>query len=88
MLVDVIGFIAGFLSAVSLIPQLVKSYRTRSLDDISLTALLVILAATGLWTVYGILINSLPLIVTDGFLFLVDLGIVILKIKSTLTKKQ
>jgi MtN3 and saliva related transmembrane protein len=81
MIIDIIGFVAGFLSAVSLVPQLIKSYRTRSLNDISLSALLIIASATGMWALYGFLIRSLPLIVTDGFLFLVAVALVFLKMK-------
>ncbi len=81
MIVDIIGFIAGFLSAISLVPQLIKSYRSRSLNDVSLPALLIIASATGMWMLYGFLISSLPLIVTDGFLFMVAVALVFLKIK-------
>lgn len=74
MLEDVIGFAAGFLIAVSMLPQVVKSYGTKSVKDISFLMLCTIMVGTALWVIYGAMIMSLPIIAMGGFGFLVNLA--------------
>ncbi len=81
MIEDIIGFAAGFLIAIGMIPQLIKSYKTKSVEDISFLMLIIILLGTFLWTIYGILIKSLPIIAMDGFGFLISLILILIKIK-------
>lgn len=80
MIADTIGFAAGFLIALSMLPQVLKSYRTKSVGDLSFLMLLIILLGTALWVVYGFLIESLPLIAMDGFGFAVNLVLILMKI--------
>ena len=61
--VEYIGLLAGALVAVSLLPQVIKSYKTKSTTDISLAWTLLNLAGQILWLVYGTLIHSISLIV-------------------------
>jgi len=81
MIEDAIGFTAGFLIAVSMIPQVIKSYKTRSVKDISFLMLFIIMFGTALWVIYGVLIKSFPIIIMDGFGFLVNLILIFLKIR-------
>lgn len=81
MIEDIIGFAAGFFIAVSMIPQVVKSYKTKSVEDISFLMLIIIMIGTLLWTIYGILIKSLPIIVMDGFGFLINLILIFIKLQ-------
>jgi MtN3 and saliva related transmembrane protein len=76
-----IGFAAGVLIAVSMIPQVIKSYKTKSVKDISMWMLIIIQIGTFLWIVYGMMIESLPIIGMDGFGFIVNLTMISLKIK-------
>lgn len=78
---NITGFTAGILIAVSLIPQLIKSYKTRSVRDISLLMLIIIMLGTALWVIYGILIKSTPIILMDGFGFIVNLALIFMKIR-------
>jgi MtN3 and saliva related transmembrane protein len=54
-LADGVGAIAAVLSAVSLVPQLWKTWQTRSADDLSLGWLVTASACAMLWIGYGIL---------------------------------
>lgn len=58
---EVLGFIAGSLVAVSLVPQIIKSVKTKSTGDISLQWNLINLGGQVLWIVYGITIKSIAL---------------------------
>lgn len=79
--VDIIGFTAGFLMAITMVPQIVRSLRTKSVEDLSLLMLFIYLTSAFLWTVYGTLIKSLPVAITDGFAFCVVAIQIFIKIK-------
>ena len=80
MLPDTIGFAAGILIAISMIPQLVKSYKTKKVEDVSLLMLFIALVGTALWVIYGYLISSYPIMAMDGFGFFVTLLTLFMKI--------
>jgi MtN3 and saliva related transmembrane protein len=60
-----LGLIAGALTSVAAIPQVVKTLRTRHARDISIWQPLLLCIGVALWIVYGILINNLPLILAN-----------------------
>ena len=62
---EVIGIIAGALSCTTFLPQVLKTWKTKSTKDVSLTMFLIASAGTTLWLVYGILINSISIIGTN-----------------------
>ncbi len=49
-----IGYIAGFLTTICWVPQLIRSWRTRSLADVSWPYLATLATGVFLWTVYGL----------------------------------
>ncbi len=60
-----LGLIAGALTSVAAIPQLVKTLRTRHARDISVWQPLLLSVGVALWMIYGMLINNLPLILAN-----------------------
>jgi len=60
-----IGFIAGGLTTLSFLPQVVKTARSRSAQDLSESMLLVFLIGLVLWTIYGLQVGSLPIIAAN-----------------------
>lgn len=60
-----IGLVAGTLTSIAAIPQLIKTLKTRHVRDISIWQPLLLAFGVALWMVYGILINDLPLIVAN-----------------------
>ena len=62
---DVVGFVAGFLTTFSSLPQLVKVIRTKSAGDLSLGTIVMTNVGLILWTVYGFMIHNPPLIIWD-----------------------
>lgn len=81
MVADIIGFAAGILIAVSMIPQVAKAYKTKSVQDLSFLMLLIIALGTAFWMAYGIMIASLPIVTMDGFGFLVNAVLIFMKIR-------
>ena len=60
-----IGLLAGSLTSVAAIPQVIKTLKTRHVRDISIWQPLLLAFGVALWMIYGILINDLPLIVAN-----------------------
>ncbi|GAC1451266.1 MAG: SemiSWEET transporter [Desulfuromonadaceae bacterium] len=60
-----IGLVAGTLTSLAAIPQVIKTFKTRHVRDISVWQPLLLAFGVALWMVYGILINDLPLIVAN-----------------------
>lgn len=78
---QVIGLAAGMCTATSLIPQVVKTIKKKTVEDVSILMLLVLGAGICLWIIYGIKRNDLPIIATNSFSLLVNIVMVILRIK-------
>ena len=55
-----IGFVAGLLTAFAFLPQVLKTWRTRSSGDLSAMMLTAQSTGVALWIVYGIAIGSTP----------------------------
>ena len=60
-----IGLVAGTLTSLAAIPQVIKTLKTRHVRDISIWQPLLLSIGVALWMFYGILINDLPLIVAN-----------------------
>ena len=66
LIAEIIGFAAGILIAITMVPQILLSLKTKSVKNISTSMLIIFFLSMVLWTVYGVLINSHPLIITNG----------------------
>ncbi len=52
--IEYVGLVASTLATLAFLPQVVKTWRTRSADDFSLVTLLMLEAGTSLWISYGV----------------------------------
>ena len=75
---QIIGFIAGILTTVAVLPQLIKSWKTKKVMDISPFMFVLLLGGVGMWVVYGIVKNDYPIILTNGISFLLNLSMLVL----------
>jgi MtN3 and saliva related transmembrane protein len=76
-----IGIIAGILTGVSLLPQLLKIIKEKKANSISFGMLAVLLAGLCAWILYGVLKKDYPIIVTNSFSLLTNIVILILATK-------
>lgn len=79
---EVIGLSAAFLTTSAFIPQLYKIYKEKNADSISLTMYIILFTGVILWFVYGVLIGSLSIIIANGVTALLQLSIIIFKLKN------
>jgi len=77
----ILGVTAGTLTTVAFIPQLAKALKSKSNGDLSWGMVLTFTIGVLLWLIYGIWIDSLPVILANAVTLLLQLGIVSLKIK-------
>jgi MtN3 and saliva related transmembrane protein len=61
-----LGLAAGFCTTISFLPQVIKTWTTRSTDDISLGMFSVLVFGTVLWILYGIALGDFPLIASNS----------------------
>ena len=80
-LTTIVGFMAGFVTTAANLPQVWKTYRTKSGGGLSFRMLLGLAIGVGLWIVYGIMNRLLPLIVTNAVVLLLILSLIGMKFK-------
>ncbi len=61
----IIGLVAGTLTTAAFLPQVIKTWQSRSAEDLSLAMLLIFLSGITLWTWYGVSIRSWPIILAN-----------------------
>jgi MtN3 and saliva related transmembrane protein len=67
---EIAGLLAATLTTASFVPQVAHTLQRRSADDISSLWLVMFGTGIALWFVYGIWLNSLPIILANGLTFL------------------
>ena len=79
--ITILGLVAGTLTTVAFLPQLLKIWQTKSSKDISFNTLIIFNTGIFLWMIYGIYLNALPIILANLFTLIFNMIIVWLKIK-------
>lgn len=79
--INFLGFVAAALTTASFLPQVIKSWKTKRTQDISLPAFLVLGTGQFLWATYGIVTNQPPIWIANTITFTLVLSILILKRK-------
>ncbi|HEY9648439.1 MAG TPA: SemiSWEET transporter [Chroococcidiopsis sp.] len=79
--INLLGMVAGGLTTIAFLPQLFKTWRSRSASDISLSWLVTFTLGILLWLIYGLCIASLPVIVANGTTLVLTLIILVFKFR-------
>ena len=79
--VTTLGLIAGTLTTIAFIPQIVKARQSKSTGDLSWGMVTIFSTGVLLWLIYGIWIDSLPVILANAVTLLLQCGIIALKIR-------
>ena len=74
------GFIAAGLTTIAFLPQLFRTYRTRSADDVSFSMLILFMVGLAFWIVYALQTNSFPVLLANTVTLILNLSIFILKL--------
>jgi len=79
--IDILGYVAGILVAISLLPQTIQSWRTKITRDLSLTRYIVYITGLILWISYAIIIDNGPVALMNFVALLLASSILYLKLK-------
>jgi MtN3 and saliva related transmembrane protein len=79
--VSLLGIAAGALTTMSFLPQVMKTWRSKSAKDFSFWMLGSFASGVLLWVIYGFSIGSLPIIVTNLATLALATSLVGMKIK-------
>jgi MtN3 and saliva related transmembrane protein len=80
--VTALGLLAATLTTVAFVPQVVKTWRTRSTHDISLGMFAILVAGIVAWLLYGAIIGDVPLILANAVTLLLAGTILYFKIRG------
>jgi MtN3 and saliva related transmembrane protein len=64
--IELFGLIAGAITSMGFIPQLIRGYRTKKLDDVSYYMPIVLAIGMTLWFIYGLLQQALAVIIANS----------------------
>ena len=81
-MVTLLGLLAGLMTTVAFVPQVIKTWRTQATHDISLTTFAIFTTGVFAWLVYGIVIEDAPLVMANAVTFVLAGTILYLKIKN------
>jgi MtN3 and saliva related transmembrane protein len=79
--IDLLGYAAGMLTTYAFWPQLQKTWASKSADDVSLGMLAIFSAGVFLWFLYGLVLHSWPIILTNAITLLLTGAILLLKLR-------
>ena len=77
---DVFGFIAAVLTTCAFFPQVLKTWRTKKAEDVSIVMLVMFLTGLLFWIIYAIQVNALPVLVANIITFSLNIIILVMKL--------
>jgi MtN3 and saliva related transmembrane protein len=80
-LTTALGLVAGVLTTLAYLPQLIKTWKSRSANDLSWSMLIILCTGIVLWLVYGFWVHDIPIIAANVVTFLFAAIILFLKIR-------
>jgi len=72
----IFGYVAAFCTAISFLPQAVKTIKTKETNSLSLLTYLFLFFGSLSWFIYGIVLTDIPLMGTN-FLTTIFTGIIL-----------
>ncbi|MEM1309804.1 MAG: SemiSWEET transporter [Cyanobacteria bacterium P01_C01_bin.70] len=80
-LITALGIVAGTLTTFAYLPQVLKTWRSRSADGMSWSMLIVLCVGIALWLVYGVYAHDMPLIMANLLTLVFSSAILAVKIR-------
>ncbi len=68
--INILGIIAAILTTSSFLPQVIKTWQSKSAKDLSIGMFLTMTTGIILWLIYGIIKNDLPIILANAVTFI------------------
>lgn len=78
-IVELAGYIGPILSSITFLPQVIKAWQSKSMGDVSLLMLFIVLLSTVVWLVYGIGKELRPVIIANSIICFLSLVLLYFK---------
>jgi MtN3 and saliva related transmembrane protein len=78
---DILGLIAGICTAACMVPQLVKTLKTKKAGEMSAFLFLILSLGNALWAVYGFMKSDIPIVATNIFSCALNIVMLVLKLR-------
>ena len=78
---DLFGYAATSLNVIMLMPQVLKTWRTKHTKDLSFATPLIFLIACIFWIVYGVAKHAFPVIIANVFTGALNLVLIFFKLR-------
>ncbi len=77
----IFGLIAATLTTISILPQVIKAWKTKKTGDLSLAMYSLFCAGVLFWLIYGIVISDLPIILANTITLILACTVLYFKIR-------
>ena len=71
--IKILGLIAGTITSITFIPQVLQIWKTKSAKDISILMLSLLIIGVSLWLAYGIVVRDIAIIYTNSMVLAMSL---------------
>ena len=77
---DSFGYVAAILTTIAFLPQLLRTFITKSANDVSLLLLILFIIGLLFWIIYALQSNALPVLIANVITLVLNLSILSLKL--------
>jgi MtN3 and saliva related transmembrane protein len=78
---DMLGYVAGTLTTIALLPQVWRTFRTRDVSGISLKMYLIFTTGVAVWLAYGIVLGETPMILANSVSLVLAFTVLAMKLR-------
>jgi MtN3 and saliva related transmembrane protein len=71
--IKILGLIAGTITSITFLPQVIQIWKTKSAKDLSLNMLLLLILGVSMWLTYGLLVKDAAIIYTNSMVLAMSL---------------
>ena len=77
--IEALGYLGAFLTAITFIPQVYKTWQTKKAGDLSFAMLLIVFTSCVVWLAYAIALMLWPVIIANSIIGLLSLMLIYFK---------
>lgn len=79
--IQIIGLTAGFCTTIAFLPQVIKTWKSKSAKDLSLSMFSIFCVGVLLWFIYGLAVYDIPVIAANFTTLLLASTLLYFKLK-------
>lgn len=79
--IQILGLVAGTITSITFLPQVIQIWKTKSAKDLSLSMLLLLMFGVSLWLAYGIFLKDAAIIYTNSMVLAMSMIMLYFKLR-------